>query len=133
MAEAGNQSVSGEEYTPVIPHTKSIAEVTLKAVVIGIFISIVFGAANAYLGLKFGMTVSASIPAAVISMAMLRSSYRMRQSQSSTASIGAATKSPPPSCGFRSGTSWLVARISTNRRGWKCSISSTFWRFRTRL
>ncbi|MCK4302372.1 MAG: OPT/YSL family transporter, partial [candidate division Zixibacteria bacterium] len=54
----------------------NIAEVTWKAVILGIIISVVFGVANAYLGLKFGMTVSASIPAAVISMAVLRLLYK---------------------------------------------------------
>ena len=47
-------------------------EFTVKAVTLGIFLAIIFGAANAYLGLKMGMTVSASIPAACISMAILR-------------------------------------------------------------
>lgn len=51
-------------------------EFTLKSVILGIFLAIVFGAANAYLGLKMGMTVSASIPAAVISMAILRGILR---------------------------------------------------------
>lgn len=49
-----------------------MAEVTWKAIILGAMISVLFGIANAYLALKFGMTVSASIPAAVISMAVLR-------------------------------------------------------------
>jgi len=61
-----------EKFTPVIPHDKLIDEVTWKAIILGIIISVVFGVANAYIGVKFGMTVSASIPAAVISMAVLR-------------------------------------------------------------
>ena len=52
------------------------SEITLKAVVLGVLLAIVFGAANAYLGLKVGMTVSASIPAAVMSMAILRGLFR---------------------------------------------------------
>jgi len=48
----------------------SVAEFTLKAVVVGIVLGIVFGAANAYLGLRVGMTVSASIPAAVMTVAV---------------------------------------------------------------
>lgn len=48
----------------------SIAEFTTKAVVAGVFLGIVFGAANAYLGLRVGMTVSASIPAAVLTVAL---------------------------------------------------------------
>ena len=48
---------------PPMQPTGNVAEFTLKAVVIGIVLGIVFGAANAYLGLRVGMTVSASIPA----------------------------------------------------------------------
>jgi len=51
---------------------KSIPEITVKAVVLGVVLAVVLGAANAYLGLFAGMTVSASIPAAVVSMAVLR-------------------------------------------------------------
>ena len=51
---------------------KSLAEITVKAVVLGVLLSIVLGAANAYLGLFAGMTVSASIPAAVVSMGLLK-------------------------------------------------------------
>lgn len=61
-----------EKYIPYVPSEKVMPEFTAVAVIIGIILSIVFGAANAYLGLKVGMTVSASIPAAVISMAIIR-------------------------------------------------------------
>jgi putative OPT family oligopeptide transporter len=67
-----NQEISGDDYVPVITYDQTIPEITLKAIFLGIAISIIFGVANAYIGLKFGMTVSASIPAAVISMAVLR-------------------------------------------------------------
>jgi putative OPT family oligopeptide transporter len=50
----------------------TVAEFTLKAVVAGTLLGIVFGAANAYLGLRVGMTVSASIPAAVMTVALFR-------------------------------------------------------------
>ena len=61
---------------PYIPAEKIIPEVTIKALLLGAVLSIVMGAANMYLGLKVGMTVSASIPAAVISMAILRGVFR---------------------------------------------------------
>ena len=51
---------------------KQTKELTLTAIVLGILLSVVFGAANAYLGLRVGLTVSASVPAAVISMGVLR-------------------------------------------------------------
>ena len=49
-----------------------LSEITIKAVVLGIVLSMVLAAANAYLGLFAGMTVSASIPAAVVSMGLLK-------------------------------------------------------------
>lgn len=57
---------------PVVPATVSLPEITGKAIVLGILLSVVLAGANAYLGLFAGMTVSASIPAAVMSMAVLR-------------------------------------------------------------
>ena len=47
-------------------------ELTVKAVVLGIFLAFVFGSANAYLGMRAGQTVAATIPAAVIAMALFR-------------------------------------------------------------
>ena len=61
---------------PYIPAEKSLPEITAKAIVLGLVLSVVMGAANTYLGLYAGMTVSASIPAAVISMALLRGVLR---------------------------------------------------------
>lgn len=57
---------------PYIPASQSLFEITVKAVVLGVVLSVLLGGANAYLGLFAGLTVSASIPAAVISMAVLR-------------------------------------------------------------
>ncbi len=51
---------------------KNIPEINLKVIIIGIILSVVMGSANVYLGLKAGMTVSASIPAAVLGMLILR-------------------------------------------------------------
>ncbi|RZD40344.1 MAG: oligopeptide transporter, OPT family [Methanobacteriota archaeon] len=62
-------SAEGE---PWIPADKNIAELTLRVIVIGILLGGIMTAANAYLGLYVGMTVSASIPAAVMSMLILR-------------------------------------------------------------
>ena len=58
--------------TPYVPAGQQIREVTAISLILGILLSIVMGAANTYLGLYAGMTVSASIPAAVISMTLLR-------------------------------------------------------------
>lgn len=59
-------------FKPYIPAEKIVPEMTALSIIMGIILSIVFGAANAYLGLRVGMTVSASIPAAVISMGVIR-------------------------------------------------------------
>lgn len=69
-AEANNK------FEPYVKAKQIIPEVTYKAIILGVILSVVFGIANAYLGLKVGMTVCASIPAAVISMALLRSMFK---------------------------------------------------------
>ncbi len=61
-----------KEFKPYIPADKVTPELTVTAIIMGILLSVIFGAANAYLGLRVGMTVSASIPAAVISMGVIR-------------------------------------------------------------
>lgn len=59
-------------FKPYVSADKVLPEFTVTSIIMGIILAIVFGAANAYLGLKVGMTVSASIPAAVISMGVIR-------------------------------------------------------------
>ena len=61
-----------QEFKPFIPADKITPEFTVSSVIMGIILAVVFGAANAYLGLRVGMTISASIPAAVISMGVIR-------------------------------------------------------------
>jgi len=64
--------MKNEEFKPYVPADKVTPEITVTSVIMGIILAVIFGAANAYLGLRVGMTVSASIPAAVISMAVIR-------------------------------------------------------------
>ena len=66
--EQKNQS----EFKPYIPADQVMPELTPTSIIIGVLLAVIFGAANAYLGLRVGMTVSASIPAAVISMGVIR-------------------------------------------------------------
>jgi putative OPT family oligopeptide transporter len=65
-----------ETFKPFIPANESPREFSLRALILGIILSLVFAIGNAYLGLKVGMTISASIPAAVLSMAILRTLFR---------------------------------------------------------
>lgn len=67
-----NNSKAKSDFKPYVAADKSPLEFTLTSILIGALLSIIFGAANAYLGLRVGMTVSASIPAAVISMSIIR-------------------------------------------------------------
>ena len=59
-------------FVPYVPAESNMPEFTLKAVLIGLILAVVLGAANAYLGLKAGMTIAATYPAAVIGMAILK-------------------------------------------------------------
>ena len=60
------------EFKPYVPANKTTSEFTVASIITGIILAVVFGAANAYLGLRVGLTVSASIPAAVIAMGVIR-------------------------------------------------------------
>ena len=59
-------------FKPYIPAERITPEFTVTSIIMGVLLAIIFGAANAYLGLRVGMTVSASIPAAVIAMGVIR-------------------------------------------------------------
>ena len=71
MQETNGRSNS-EKFTPYVPINTTMKELTFRALFLGVILSIILGAANAYLGLKAGMTVAATFPAAVIAMAVLR-------------------------------------------------------------
>ena len=64
--------MSEVKYKPFVPQDMKMKEFTLRAVLIGLILSVVLGAANAYLGLRAGITIAATYPAAVIGMALLR-------------------------------------------------------------
>jgi putative OPT family oligopeptide transporter len=61
-----------KKYQPYVPVDRQMKEFTLRALLIGLVMTAVLGSANAYLGLKAGMTIAATYPAAVIGMALLR-------------------------------------------------------------
>ncbi|WP_425448181.1 OPT family oligopeptide transporter [Dethiothermospora halolimnae] len=75
MSDTGNgvaKTTSKEEFVPYIPANKIMPEFTALSIILGVIMAVVFGAANAYIGLQAGMTISASLPAAVISMGFIR-------------------------------------------------------------
>src|SRR6516162_905604 len=59
-------------HRPFVPEQVKMRELTLRAVLLGLVMTVILGAANAYLGLRAGQTVAATYPAAVIGMAVLR-------------------------------------------------------------
>jgi len=78
MAEApsGRGGAAGGKVEPYIPASTNLPELTIGTMLLGAVLSVVLGGANAYLGMFAGMTVSASVPAAVISMAIFRAIRR---------------------------------------------------------
>lgn len=74
MEKDGPQA--SQPFIPYVPPHRSLPEFTPQAVILGAVLSVTFGMVNAYLGLKVGLTVSASIPSAVISMTVLKGILR---------------------------------------------------------
>lgn len=76
LSQGAYQEIPGDQYTPYVPAHDTMPEFTIKGVILGSIFGIMFGAANAYLGLRVGLTISTSIPIAVMTVAvfaMLRS------------------------------------------------------------
>lgn len=71
-ANPESKPTAGPRHQPFVPETVAMPEFTLRAVLLGLAMTLVLGAANAYLGLRAGVTIAATYPAAVISMAFLR-------------------------------------------------------------
>lgn len=85
--------VETKDFKPFVPAETQLPELTFKAVVLGVVMAIVLGAANAYLGMKAGLTVAATFPAAVVAMAALRGlkgSVLEENIARTTASVGEA-------------------------------------------
>lgn len=76
QTEKGTKIVEDKKFQPYVPADKVMPEFTAVSILLGALLAIIFGGANAYLGLRVGMTVSASIPAAVISMGVIRKVLR---------------------------------------------------------
>jgi putative OPT family oligopeptide transporter len=64
--------MADKEFKPFVPADSDLPELTVKAMLLGVAMAVVLGAANAYLGMKAGLTVAATFPAAVVAMAALR-------------------------------------------------------------
>ncbi len=69
---AGDAPDTIRKHRPYVPETMEMKELTFRAIFLGLILTVILGAANAYLGLRAGITIAATYPAAVISMAILR-------------------------------------------------------------
>ena len=72
MAQTPKQPAARSTFKPYVPASQSPAEFTAKAVVLGVLFGLIFGASTVYLGLRAGLTVSASIPIAVLAISVLK-------------------------------------------------------------
>src|SRR5207248_10670202 len=72
MSTPPNPPAGPQKHQPFVPETMEMKEFTFRAVFLGLIMTVVLGAANAYLGLRAGITIAATYPAAVIGMAVLR-------------------------------------------------------------
>jgi putative OPT family oligopeptide transporter len=72
MSSSVTELPQKKKYAPYVPETMEMREFTFRALLIGLVLTAILGSANAYLGLKAGMTIAATYPAAVIGMAILR-------------------------------------------------------------
>src|SRR6185369_10341963 len=73
MGTSGTVPPTPKKHQPFVPENMQMKEFTLRAVLLGLGMTVVLGAANAYLGLRAGVTIAATYPAAVVGMAILRS------------------------------------------------------------
>ena len=71
-ATSATPTAGPRAFQPYVPSSQSLAEFTLKAIVIGVLFGLLFGASTVYLGLRAGLTVSASIPIAVLAISVLK-------------------------------------------------------------
>ncbi len=96
-----NNEVSNS-FKPFVPADKIMPELTVTSIILGMLLAVIFGGANAYLGLRVGMTVSASIPAAVISMGLIRGVLRRDSilENNMVQTIGSAGESVAAGCIF---------------------------------
>ena len=115
------------EFQSYVPAEQTPPELTVTSVMIGVLLAVVFGAANAYLGLRVGMTVSASIPAAVVSMGVLRIVLRRKSILESNMvqTIGSAGESLAAGAIFTMPVFFLWAKEGVSSRPGMLSISLT--------
>jgi len=113
--------MSDRNFKPFVPAESKLSEFTWRAILLGIAMAIVLGSANAYLGMKAGMTVSATFPAAVVAMAVLRlfrGSVLEENISRTTASVGEALVAGA----IFTLPAFLIAGVWENLNYWDCTL-----------
>ena len=118
------------EFRPYIPDSANVPEFTIRAVLLGMIFGLIFGAVTVYVGLRAGLTVSASIPIAVLSISLLRALGKatilenniVQTTGSAGESVAAGSSSPcPPSSSWASSSSTSASSCSRCSGGpWAC-------------
>src|SRR3989304_4370815 len=89
-------------FQPFVPASQAPAEFTVRAVIVGAIFGIIFGAATVYLALRAGLTVSASIPIAVLAIALFKRGGSTIPEKNIVQTIGSAGEATPRRAGFPS-------------------------------
>lgn len=76
LSKSAYSGTSGNDYVPYVPITEAMPEMTGYSIIIGVLFAIIFAAANTYLGLKVGLTISAGIPGAILATGLLKGLFK---------------------------------------------------------
>ncbi len=109
---------------PLVPEKTNMKEFTLRALLIGLFLAVVLGAANAYLGLRAGMTIAATYPAAVIGMAVLKLMKGSILEENFTRTVGSIGESVAAGAIFTI-PAFLIAGVWTKFNSFEAYIKTT--------
>jgi len=115
-------------HQPFVPEKTEMREFTLRALIIGILLTVILGAANAYLGLRAGMTIAATYPAAVIGMAVLRLMKGSILEENIARTVGSIGESVAAGAIFTI-PAFLMAGVWTNFNTFDAYIKSTLLMF----
>ena len=106
------------KHRPYVPESMQMKEFTFRAVLIGLFLTALLGAANAYLGLKAGMTIAATYPAAVIGMAVLRTMRGSILEENFARTVGSIGESVAAGAIFTIPAFYIAGIWTWTRDGW---------------
>ena len=75
LSQTAYGGCKGEDYIPFVPTSDVMPETTGYSIIVGVIIACIFAAANAYLGLKVGITIASAIPGAILAVGILKGTF----------------------------------------------------------